>query len=142
MKQERTPQQVIDALRAVVIRQREVLNNKSAELEKYKNLFENASKQVEILTEINQTISDRNEDLLAQVLEQCKQVENQAKKCKEFPVSTRVAVYFMLNAIREGYKFPDAEAECVFYEFCDCVGIDEADRRAYFADAEQTEPGK
>ena len=126
MNQKRTPQQEVDALRVVVIRQREVLNRKSAELEKYKTLCESASKHTE--------------NMLSKVLEMSKIAEEQSKKCKEFALTTRVAVFFMLNAIREGYKFPNADAERVFYEFCDGVGINEADRKACFAD--ETEASK
>lgn len=119
MKQERTPQQTIDALRDVVMRQRTVLNRKCKDLEFYQKQYDGAMKLYNLA-------SDNMDEL-------SKQVTRLEKLFQDRYVATRIAVFFMLNAIREGYKFHDQEAESIFYQFCDEVGIDKTDRSSCFA---------
>lgn len=118
MRKTRTPQQEADALRAVVIRQRAVLNDKCKDLEFYKSQYNHAFKLYEL--------SSKNREELAN------EVTNLKEAMKNRYIETRIAVMFMLNAIKDGYKFPDEEAEGIFYQFCDEVGVTEEDRKGLF----------
>ena len=120
MKQKRTPQQEADALRAVVIRQRTVLNGKCKDLEFYKSQYNHAFKLYEL--------GEKNYDALAN------RVANLEEQLKVRHMRMRMAIAFMLSAIRDGYKFPDDEGERLFYEFCDNCGVTEQDRNELFTD--------
>lgn len=120
MKQTRTPQQEADALRAVVIRQRAILNGKCKDLEFWKSQYNHAFKLYEL--------GSKNCDSLAN------KVENLEKQLKNRHMRMRMAIAFMLSAIRDGYKFPDEEKEQLFYEFCDDCGVTEQDRNELFTD--------
>lgn len=126
MKQKRTAQQEVDALRAVVIRQRAILNDKCKESELYKQLYDSACK--------------RAEETFINFQESLKQRENLKEKATDHYVRMRIAIAFMLSAIRNGYKFQDEEAERLFCEFCDSSGVTEQDRAELFQD-EQAKGG-
>ena len=113
MKQKRTPQQEADALRAVVIRQRTVLNDKCKDLEFYKSQYNHAFKLYELASKLR---------------------ENLEEQLKDRNTRMRMAIAMMLFAIKDGYKFPDEEKEQLFYEFCDDCGVTEQDRNELFTD--------
>ena len=120
MKQRRTPQQEADALRAVVIRQRTVLNDKCKDLEFYKSQYNHAFKLYKL--------GSKNCDALAN------KVANLEEQLKDRNTRMRLAIAMMLFAIRDGYKFQDEEQEQLFYEFCDDCGMTEQDRNELFTD--------
>lgn len=120
MRKTRTPQQEADALRAVVIRQRAILNGKCKDLEFYKSQYNHAFKLYEL--------GSKNCDSLAN------KVENLEEQLKDRHMRMRMAIAFMLSAIKDGYKFPDEEKEKLFYEFCDDCGVTEQDRNELFTD--------
>ena len=117
MTQKRTPQQEADALRAVVIRQRTVLNGKCRDLEFYKSQYNHAFKLYEL--------GSKNCDALAN------KVANLEEQLKDRHIRMRMAIAFMLSAIKDGYKFQDEEKEELFYEFCDNSGVNEQDREEF-----------
>ena len=111
MKQKRTAQQEVDALRVVVIRQGAILNGKCKELEFYKSQYNHAFKLYEL--------GSKNCDALAN------KVANLEEQLKDSHIRMRMAIAFMLSAIKDGYKFQDEEKEESFYEFCDNSGLNE-----------------
>lgn len=120
MKQTRTPQQEADALRAVVIRQRNVLNDKCKDLEFWKSQYNHAFKLYEL--------GSKNCDALAN------KVANLEERLKDRHMRMRLAIAMMLSIIKDGYKFPDEEKEKLFYEFCDDCGVTEQDRNELFTE--------
>lgn len=113
MRKTRTPQQEADALRAVVIRQRNILNDKCKDLEFWKSQYNHAFKLYELGSKLR---------------------ENLEEQMKDRHMRMRMAIAFMLSAIKDGYKFPDEEGERLFYEFCDDCGVTEQDRNELFTD--------
>ena len=118
MRKTRTPQQEVDALRAVVIRQRTVLNDKCEDLEFYKSQYNHAFKLYELSSKNCHTLANK--------------VENLEEQLKDRHMRMRMAIAMMLSIIRDGYKFPDEEGERLFYEFCDDSGVTEQDRKEIF----------
>lgn len=124
MKQKRTPQQEVDALRVVVIRQRTLLNRKCKEVEAINSLYHSANRMQQTSSKLYEE-SAKQREILA------RQVENLKEKATDHYVRMRMAIAFMLSAIQNGYKFKDEETERLFYEFCDSSGVNEQDREEF-----------
>lgn len=124
MKQKRTAQQEVDALRVVVIRQRTLLNRKCKEFEVINSLYHSADRMQQTSSKLYEESAKQRENL-------ARQVENLKEKATDHYVRMRMAIAFMLSAIQNGYKFQDEETERLFYELCDSSGVSEQDREEF-----------